>query len=84
MQRFGKAADGCRDSARALIAQQADVIYSLYQDTPSVVTVAEEEEVFVKTFELWQGPRFIGDLEEISTVVKNYDPSNDFLQLFLQ
>ena len=36
-----------QDSARALIAQQADVIYSLYQDTPSVVTVAEEEEVFV-------------------------------------
>jgi simple sugar transport system substrate-binding protein len=36
-----------QDSARALIAQQADVIYSLYQDTPSVVTVAEEEGVFV-------------------------------------
>jgi len=36
-----------QDSARALIAQQADVIYSLYQDTPSVVTVAEEEEVWV-------------------------------------
>ena len=36
-----------QDSARALKAQQADVIYSLYQDTPSVVTVAEEEEVWV-------------------------------------
>ncbi|MEM9811295.1 MAG: BMP family ABC transporter substrate-binding protein [Pseudomonadota bacterium] len=36
-----------QDSARALMAQQADVIYSLYQDTPSVVTVAEEEEVWV-------------------------------------
>ncbi|WP_298836603.1 BMP family ABC transporter substrate-binding protein [uncultured Roseobacter sp.] len=36
-----------QDSARALMAQQADVIYSLYQDTPSVVTVAEEEGVFV-------------------------------------
>ncbi|MEO9844409.1 MAG: BMP family ABC transporter substrate-binding protein [Roseobacter sp.] len=36
-----------QDSARALIAQQADVIYSLYQDTPSVVTVAEEEDVWV-------------------------------------
>ncbi|MEM6636782.1 MAG: BMP family ABC transporter substrate-binding protein [Pseudomonadota bacterium] len=36
-----------QDSARALIAQQADVIYSLYQDTPSVVTVAEEEGVWV-------------------------------------
>lgn len=36
-----------QDSARALIAQQADVVYSLYQDTPSVVTVAEEEGVWV-------------------------------------
>lgn len=36
-----------QDSARALKAQQSDVIYSLYQDTPSVVTVAEEEEVWV-------------------------------------
>jgi len=36
-----------QDSARALKAQQADVIYSLYQDTPSVVTVAEEEKVWV-------------------------------------
>ncbi len=36
-----------QDSARALMAQQADVIYSLYQDTPSVVTVAEEEGVWV-------------------------------------
>lgn len=36
-----------QDSARALIAQDADVVYSLYQDTPSVVTVAEEEGVWV-------------------------------------
>lgn len=36
-----------QESARALMAQQADVIYSLYQDTPSVVTVAEEEGVWV-------------------------------------
>lgn len=36
-----------QESARALMAQQSDVIYSLYQDTPSVVTVAEEEEVWV-------------------------------------
>lgn len=36
-----------QDSARALIAQQTDVVYSLYQDTPSVVTVAEEEGVWV-------------------------------------
>lgn len=36
-----------QDSARALMAQQADVIYSLYQDTPSVVSVAEEEGVWV-------------------------------------
>lgn len=36
-----------QESARALMAQDADVIYSLYQDTPSVVTVAEEEEVWV-------------------------------------
>ena len=36
-----------QDSARALIAQQADVVYSLYQDTPSVVTVGEEENVWV-------------------------------------
>ncbi len=36
-----------QESARALMAQDSDVIYSLYQDTPSVVTVAEEEEVWV-------------------------------------
>jgi simple sugar transport system substrate-binding protein len=36
-----------QESARSLIAQDADVIYSLYQDTPSVVTVAEEEGVYV-------------------------------------
>lgn len=36
-----------QESARALMAQDADVIYSLYQDTPSVVSVAEEEGVWV-------------------------------------
>ena len=36
-----------QESARSLIAQDADVIYSLYQDTPSVVSVAEEEGVWV-------------------------------------
>ena len=36
-----------QESARSLIAQQSDVILSLYQDTPSVVTVAEQEGVFV-------------------------------------
>ena len=36
-----------QESARSLIAQEADVIFSLYQDTPSVVTVAEEEGVYV-------------------------------------
>ena len=36
-----------QESARSLIAQDADVIFSLYQDTPSVVTVAEEEGVYV-------------------------------------
>jgi basic membrane protein A len=36
-----------QESARALMAQDSDVIYSLYQDTPSVVTVAEEEGVWV-------------------------------------
>lgn len=36
-----------QESARSLIAQSADVIFSLYQDTPSVVTVAEEEGVYV-------------------------------------
>jgi len=36
-----------QESARSLIAQQSDVIFSIYQDTPSVVTVAEEEGVFV-------------------------------------
>ena len=36
-----------QESARALMAQGSDVIYSLYQDTPSVVSVAEEEGVWV-------------------------------------
>jgi len=36
-----------QESARSLIAQSSDVIFSLYQDTPSVVTVAEEEGVYV-------------------------------------
>ena len=36
-----------QESARSLIAQDSDVIFSLYQDTPSVVTVAEEEGVYV-------------------------------------
>ena len=36
-----------QESARSLMAQKADVIFSLYQDTPSVVTVAEKEGVFV-------------------------------------
>jgi len=36
-----------QESARALMAQESDVIYSLYQDTPSVVSVAEEEGVWV-------------------------------------
>ncbi|OED36503.1 hypothetical protein AB833_27780 [Chromatiales bacterium (ex Bugula neritina AB1)] len=36
-----------QESARSLISQQSDVIFSIYQDTPSVVTVAEEEGVYV-------------------------------------
>lgn len=36
-----------QESARALQAQGADVVYSLYQDTPSVVSVAEEEGFWV-------------------------------------
>lgn len=36
-----------QESARSLIAQKSDVIFSIYQDTPSVVTVAEEEGVYV-------------------------------------
>lgn len=36
-----------QESARSLIAQESDVIFSLYQDTPSVVTVGEEEGVYV-------------------------------------
>lgn len=36
-----------QESARSLIAQQSDVIFSIYQDTPSVVSVAEEEGVYV-------------------------------------
>ncbi|MEP3629306.1 MAG: BMP family ABC transporter substrate-binding protein [Hyphomicrobiales bacterium] len=36
-----------QESARSLISQSADVVFSLYQDTPSVVTVGEEEGVYV-------------------------------------
>lgn len=36
-----------QDAARALISQGADVIYSLHQDTPSVVNVAQAQKVFV-------------------------------------
>ncbi|MFK7892752.1 MAG: BMP family ABC transporter substrate-binding protein [Granulosicoccus sp.] len=36
-----------QESARSLIAQDSDVIFSIYQDTPSVVTVAEEEGAYV-------------------------------------
>lgn len=36
-----------QESARSLIAQNADVIFSIYQDTPSVVSVAEKEGVYV-------------------------------------
>ena len=36
-----------QESARSLMAQGSDVIFSIYQDTPSVVTVAEEEGVYV-------------------------------------
>ncbi|ASJ76792.1 BMP family ABC transporter substrate-binding protein [Granulosicoccus antarcticus] len=36
-----------QESARSLIAQQSDVLFSVYQDTPSVVSVAEEEGVYV-------------------------------------
>lgn len=36
-----------QESARSLMAQQSDVIFSIYQDTPSVVSVAEEEGVYV-------------------------------------
>jgi len=36
-----------QESARSLISQGSDVIFSIYQDTPSVVTVAEEEGVYV-------------------------------------
>lgn len=36
-----------QESARSLISQGSDVIFSLYQDTPSVVTVGEEEGVYV-------------------------------------
>ncbi len=36
-----------QESAKSLIAQSADVIFSLYQDTPSVVSVAEAEGVYV-------------------------------------
>jgi len=36
-----------QDAARALMSQGADVLFSLYQDTPSVVTVAEQSGVYV-------------------------------------
>jgi simple sugar transport system substrate-binding protein len=36
-----------QESARSLASQQADVLLSLYQDTPSVVSVAEELGVYV-------------------------------------
>ena len=36
-----------QESARSLVSQKADVLLSLYQDTPSVVTVAEELGVYV-------------------------------------
>ncbi len=36
-----------QEAARALISQGADVLFSLHQDTPSVVTVAENEGVWV-------------------------------------
>lgn len=36
-----------QESAKSLVAQSADVIFSLYQDTPSVVSVAEELGVYV-------------------------------------
>ena len=36
-----------QEAARALISQGADVLFSLHQDTPSVVTVAEAEGVYV-------------------------------------
>jgi len=36
-----------QESARSLVSQKADVLLSLYQDTPSVVAVAEELGVYV-------------------------------------
>jgi len=36
-----------QDAARALIAQGADVLFSLHQDTPSVVNVAQANKVWV-------------------------------------
>lgn len=36
-----------QEAARALISQGADVIFSLHQDTPSVVNVAQSEGVYV-------------------------------------
>ncbi len=36
-----------QDAARALVSQGADVLFSLHQDTPSVVNVAEAEGVYV-------------------------------------
>ena len=36
-----------QEAARALVSQGADVLFSLHQDTPSVVNVAEAEHVYV-------------------------------------
>lgn len=36
-----------QEAARALVSQGADVLFSLHQDTPSVVTAAEAEGVYV-------------------------------------
>lgn len=36
-----------QDAARALISQGADVLFSLHQDTPSVVNVGQAQKVFV-------------------------------------
>lgn len=36
-----------QDAARALISQGADVLFSLHQDTPSVVNVGQSQKVFV-------------------------------------
>jgi basic membrane protein A and related proteins len=36
-----------QEAARSLVAQKADVLYSLYQDTPEVVSLAEQLGVYV-------------------------------------